>query len=143
MNAIKPWISEKEALDLLTKEIPSSSYEEAQRFDFRAKDLWNYRGSIIEAYKLKVLAARNFERIAQEKNSVSILEEAAFSYDKATKNAEIISKSSPEFLMAAIRCRIRACRLHYKLWKEQSKSDKNYQFASRHLVELVRRYICG
>ena len=140
MNVTKPWISEKQALDLLIEEIPLSSYEEAERFDFRAKDLWRNRSNLSEAYKSRVLAARNFERIAKEKNSPAILTEAAFSYDKAAKNADVISRNYPEFLMVAIRCRIRACRLHYKLWNEGHKSDVDYQFASKYIVGLVRKY---
>lgn len=142
-------IDSKEAVELLTKEIPSMRYERALGFDFRGKDLWQFRTrgkiareSVRRAYYCRVVAARGFEELAeQEKNlweKIGRLEEAAFSYDKAAKNADYVG-----FDMANVRCRIRACRIYNTIDKitESQKHRSDLEIAAEYLKQAVNKII--
>ena len=122
-------ISNGEALELLTKEdTPVLDFEDSRALDKRGSDEWNGRRAA-EAYYCKVVATRNLVRIAQEDLSIvseqgqsvsrdeafkgfMTLQAAAFCYDKASKDVLVLGH-----IMAAIRCRIRACKLHYSAFK--------------------------
>ena len=131
--------NQKEALELLIKEIPNFSYEESQSLDFEGKDQWQYQGDLKRAYFCRVLAARSFERIGKNSSyeeEIKRLKEAAFSYDKAAKNARDI-----KFPMAALRCRIRACKIFNKLYNLTE--DESYlqalEWATEHIETIAKK----
>jgi len=148
---IKGELTAERALELLNDDgigIKIRNLEDAKALDFQAKDLWQHGGDIGEAYECRVKAARIFENqsnFSAEKNSV--LNDAALAYDRAARNAYWLSSQTGNnktyrrnIIMAAIGCRMRACRLHYHLWKEGYKDDRDWRFASNDLINLLRSY---
>jgi hypothetical protein len=113
------------ALKLLLVETPELSFSEAESLDMGAKTA-EFSGDQEEAYEKRVLAARTFTRLRA-------LKDAAFSYDRAAKQAEGLG-----FLMPAIICRIRACRIYNSLGF--SEDSKEMTYACDHLAGIVRKY---
>jgi hypothetical protein len=144
---------EDEALKLLVEESPKYSYEETRDLDFAGKDYWKYKNkwnkdypnskkkNIMKAYYCKVVAAKNFQRLAEKdkcRNSrIEKLEEAGFSYDKAAKNAEWTGM----YTAAAI-CRIRACKIYSFLKNFSGKHEyyEDLEEAARHIRQIATGY---
>ncbi len=141
---------DKDALGLLIQKGPEYSYKDTEEIDFVGKDLWNYRNdwrekeknnseiNVIKAYYCKVIAAKNFQRLGERDRypkNVDTLEKAAFSYDKAAKNADWLHL----YETAAI-CRIKACKIYDFLKKitKTSRYDGDLKHAAEHIKEIAK-----
>jgi hypothetical protein len=149
-DEIEEMRKEKDALDLLIQKGPGYCYKDTEEIDFVGKDLWTYRNewrkreknnseiNVIKAYYCKVIAAKNFQRLGERERypkNVDTLEKAAFSYDKAAKNADWLNL----YEKAAI-CRIKACKIYDFLKKitKTSKYDKDLKHATEHIKEIAK-----
>ena len=143
-------INSTSAYALLSQNLPSLSLGHAIDVDMLAKEAWKER-NIQKAYYLKIVAAKSFEKIVPEviplELKFRVTQNAAYSYDKAAKNAVLLG-----FIPAAIKCRIRACLLHKNLLNllESSPEQKLHQdeisrvredlgYSASHLTEIINR----
>jgi hypothetical protein len=147
-------MSNSQALELLVCEIPSLSLNETFAKGMAGRNAWNNRNAR-EAYECRVIAARNYEKLAlsQPKDSIDakyLLEDSALSYDRAAKNAVLLG-----CMMAAIICRIRACRMHKELCKtydgliinsplegykkKRDFAQVNLSYSQAHILEIINR----
>jgi len=119
INYFSQNLSNSVSFDLLDIPIPEINSKEALNLSCLSKQFEQAR-----KYVSKVIAARTCEMQRFYRG------DAAFDYDIAAKAAEFLG-----LIEAAIRCRIRACKIYSELGREEERD-----FAASHIAAMAERY---
>jgi hypothetical protein len=121
-------LSYPQALKLLNGDFPIFQYKYLKDLDLRTKEFW--RNDPESAYYWKVILGRNYVHYLNSDSQTAKqvrLCNAAFAFDRAAKNANILKWS-----LASIICGIKACRLY----GESQKLGQLLDLSSRDLEGL-------
>ena len=136
-------ITEESVLALLTEDIPMMSRAEIDRYDFDVKDILKKkyekghltRDEHESVLIKKIIAAIGYEK-RKEEFGEDVLGDAAFSYEKATKEA-----FSLEYNCVAFRCALRAVLLRNELLENKYSQDgeTDLEYSRRKIFEAERK----
>jgi hypothetical protein len=132
-------LTEENLLSLLTEDIPIMDSDEIDRVDFAGKDA-NRDRDIRSALVYRLIAALGYEA-RHEQFGEDTLYRAAYSYDRASKNAFQL-----KFNMLAFRCAFRASHIHNELFKSNTLSisaNENLEYACNRVNEAFKKIMKG